>query len=112
MKILYPKLMIVLWVVVFLIDLESNLQNMIVRLRMDNVMDLHKVMYKVMKVKLTRGNVTDPGKKETMTYLLNSMTYLPNNSQRRHIRQGKLHVACIPIKPIKNQSLVSSSEWA
>ena len=93
----------------FLIDLESVdiLQKVIVRLRMENMMDLRKVMYKVMKVKLTRGNVTDPGKKESVMYLLNSVTYLLNNSQRRHIRQGKLHVACIPIKPIKNQSMTA-----
>ena len=88
----------------------DNLQNVIVRWRMENVMDLHKVMYKVMKVKLTRGNVMDPGKKESVMYLPNSVTYLPNNSQRRHIRQGKFHVSCIPIKlikPIKNQSMTA-----
>ena len=75
----------------FLIDLESvdNLQN---------VMDLQKVMYKVMKV--TRENVMHLAKKE-------SVMYLPNN-QRRHVRQGKLHVACIPMKtmkPMKNHIL-------
>ena len=92
--------MIVLWVLVFLTDLESvdNLQN---------VIDLQKV-------KVTRENMMHPAKKESVTYLPNSMTYLPNsvtyllNNERRHIRQGKLHVACIPMKtmkPIKNHIL-------
>ena len=96
----------------FLIDLESvdNLQN---------VMDLQKVMYKVMKV--TRENVMHLAKKESVMYLPNSVTYLPKsmtylpksmmyllNNQTRHVRQGKLHVACIPMKtmkPMKNHIL-------
>ena len=106
--------MIVLSVLVFLIDLES-VENLL------NVMDLQKV-------NVTRENVMHPAKKESMTYLpnsvmylsnsvtylSNSMTYLPNsvtylpNNERRHVRQGKLHVACIPMKtmiPIKNHIL-------
>ena len=84
----------------FLIDLESvdNLQN---------VMDLQKV-------KVTRENVMHLAKKESVTYLPNSMTYISNsvtylpNNERIHVRQGKLHVACIPMKtmkPIKNHIL-------
>ena len=105
-------------------DLESvdNLQNVIfnkvieVTMRTENMMDLQNVMYKIMKVNLTRGNMMHAAKKESLTYLPNSMTYLPNSmtyllnkSRRRHIRQGKLHVACIPIKPIKNQSMTTSA---
>ena len=120
-NILYPKVMIVLSVLVFLIDLES-VENLL------NVMDLQKV-------NVTRENVMHPAKKESVTYLPNSMTYLPNsmtylpnsvtylpssvkylpnsvtylpNNERRHVRQGKLHVACIPMKtmkPIKNHIL-------
>ena len=77
----------------FLIDLGS-VENLL------NVMDLQKV-------NVTRENVMHPAKKESMTYLPNSLTYLLNN-ERRHIRQGKLHVACITMKsmkPIKNHIL-------
>ena len=92
--------MIMLSVLVFLIDLES-VENLL------NVMDLQKV-------NMTRENVMHPAKKESVMYLPNSMTYLPNsmtylpNNERRHVRQGKLHVACIPMKtmkPMKNHIL-------